>query len=120
MKKEFIEKVKREQIVDTKNYRYRVQDWNGTRTQKLQILRLPIEDLGTTAAIDGWEVVYEEGDPEVETLAERIRKSDTWDPQDCERLCSLARLEDEWEAADDETFETVIYKAAEILGVEVI
>lgn len=61
MKKEFVEKVKREQIVDTRNYRYRTAIWNGARTQKLQILRLPIEDLGTTAAIDGWEVVYEEG-----------------------------------------------------------
>ena len=61
MKKEFIEKVKREMVVDTKKYRYRTQGWNGAHTQKLQILRLPIEDLGTTAAIDGWEVVYEEG-----------------------------------------------------------
>ena len=61
MKKEFVEKVKREGIVDTKSYRYRTAICNGARTQKLQILRLPIEGLDTTAAIDGWEVVYEEG-----------------------------------------------------------
>lgn len=61
MKKEFVEKVKREGIVDTKSYRYRTAIRNGADAQKLQILRLPIEDLDTTSAIDGWEVVYEEG-----------------------------------------------------------
>ena len=120
MKKEIIEKVKKEQIVDTKNYRYRTAIWNGACTQKLQILRLPIEDLDTTAAIDGWEVVYEEGDPEVEAIAERIRKSDTWDADDCEALCNLAGLDEEWAAADGDDFEEVVYKAAKILGVEVI
>lgn len=57
MKKEFWEKVKRERIVDTKKYRY-VLD-TDIRLERPLIKRLPIEDLETTAAIDGWEVVKE-------------------------------------------------------------
>ena len=49
MKKEFIERIIREGTVDTRNYRYRV--FEG------EIIRLPIEYLGTTAAFGGWETV---------------------------------------------------------------
>lgn len=51
MKKDFIERVKKERIVDTKTYRYVVDEEMG------QIKRLPIKNLDTTAAIDGWESV---------------------------------------------------------------
>lgn len=57
MKKEFWERVKRERIVDTKKYRY-VLD-TDIRLERPLIKRLPNEDLDTTAAIDGWEVVKE-------------------------------------------------------------
>lgn len=57
MKKEFWERVKRERIVDTKKYRY-VLD-TDIRLERPLIKRLPIEDLDTTAAIDGWKVVKE-------------------------------------------------------------
>lgn len=57
MKKEFWERVKRERIVDTKKYRH-VLD-TDIRLERPLIKRLPIEDLDTTAAIDGWEVVKE-------------------------------------------------------------
>lgn len=57
MKKEFWEKVRRERIVDTRKYRY-VLD-TDIRLERPLIKRLPIEDLETTAAIDGWEVVKE-------------------------------------------------------------
>lgn len=50
MKKEFIEKVIREGIVDTKDYRY--------ICKGNTIKRLPIASLDTTTAIDGWETVY--------------------------------------------------------------
>lgn len=50
MKKTFIERVIRESIVDTRKYRYIVKDG--------KIMRLPIKDLGTTVAINGWEDVY--------------------------------------------------------------
>jgi hypothetical protein len=53
-------------------------------------------------------------------IAEAIRNADEWDLDDCRELCELAGLSEEWAKADGETFEQVIYKAAEILGVEVI
>ena len=49
MTKAFIERVITESIVDTRKYRYIVKDG--------KIMRLPIKDLDTTAAIDGWEAV---------------------------------------------------------------
>ena len=52
-------------------------------------------------------------------VANRIYFSDEWDPEDCRRLCELAEIEDEWEAADGETFEQVVFKAAELLNVKV-
>lgn len=55
MTKEFLNKVKREGIVDTKNYRY-VHIGYG---YKELIKRLPIDWLDTTLAIDGWEIIYE-------------------------------------------------------------
>ena len=52
-------------------------------------------------------------------VAARIQESNTWDGDACRELCDLAGLADEWDAADGETFEDVIYKAANILGVEI-
>lgn len=52
-------------------------------------------------------------------VAYRISMSDEWDPEDCRRLCELAEIEDEWDAADGETFEQVVFKAAEILNVRI-
>lgn len=57
MKKEFWERVKWKKIVDTRKYRYVLDD--DISLERLLIKRLPIEDLDTTAAIDGWEVVKE-------------------------------------------------------------
>ena len=54
MKKEFIEKVIRERCVDTAKYRYAVKEY----PDHMDIVRLPLVDLGTTAAIDGWEIVH--------------------------------------------------------------
>ena len=52
-------------------------------------------------------------------VAYRISMSDEWNPEDCRRLCELAGIEDEWDAADGETFEQVIFKAAELLRVKI-
>lgn len=49
MTKHFFERVKNERLVDTRKYRYIVKDG--------KIMRLPVSDLDTTAAIDGWETV---------------------------------------------------------------
>lgn len=46
--KKFIEKVLHDRIVDTKNYRYRVNESTG------YIERIPIEYLDTTKALEGW------------------------------------------------------------------
>ena len=53
-------------------------------------------------------------------VAEELRNSGEWIPELCDELCELAGLEDEWKEADGETFEQVLYKAAEILNVEII
>lgn len=67
MTEKFFRRVMNEIIVDTKKYRYSYRhaekEVNGKLTQILQIIRIPLEELGTTAAIDGtgWEVVEERG-----------------------------------------------------------
>ena len=53
MTKALYERVKRERVVDTRKYRYIL---DGTVGKTPCIKRLPINDLDTTAAIDGWEV----------------------------------------------------------------
>jgi hypothetical protein len=42
---------------DTRNFRYAAQEVNGNTHQWIEIRRLPIRDLDTTAALDGWETV---------------------------------------------------------------
>lgn len=53
MKKEFLNRVLHEGVVDTRKYRYIVNDSGAD----IVVRRLPIEDLDTTAAIDGWETI---------------------------------------------------------------
>lgn len=53
MKSEFIERVIREGIVDTKTYRYVYKCF----ADHAEIQRISISSLGTTDAINGWEVV---------------------------------------------------------------
>ena len=53
-------------------------------------------------------------------IAMEIRNADVWDDELLAELCELAGLEEEWENADGETFEQIVYKAAEILGVEIV
>lgn len=52
-------------------------------------------------------------------LAKRIYEADQWIDEDIEELVERAGLKDEYDAADAETFESVIFKAAEVLGVEI-
>lgn len=54
MTKAFVEKIKREKVVDTRKYRYILEE-NVDKTPCIK--RLPKIDLDTTAAIDGWETV---------------------------------------------------------------
>lgn len=57
---------------------------------------------------------------EIEALAREIKACDTWDGDQLAKLCEYAGLSEEWAEADGDTFEQVAYKAAEILGVEII
>lgn len=52
-------------------------------------------------------------------IAMEIRNSDNYDSNLLAELCELAGMTAEWEAADGETFESVISAAAEKLGVEI-
>lgn len=42
-----------------------------------------------------------------------------WDNDLCAELCEAADMTAEWETADGDTFEAVVYAAAEKLGVEI-
>lgn len=53
-------------------------------------------------------------------IAEELKNSGEWIPELCEELCELAGMSDEWKEADGDSFESVLYKAAESLGVEII
>lgn len=56
---------------------------------------------------------------DVEKVVERINSSGTWDDKDLTELCEYAGLLEEWEKADGENFEKIVYEAAEILGFEI-
>lgn len=55
-----------------------------------------------------------------DAVAAKIRRSPGWDIELLKELCKLANLEEEWEAADEYTFEDVAFRAAKILGVEIL
>ena len=55
----------------------------------------------------------------VQEIAREIRNSETWDDELLKQLCEAAGMLEEYEASDGETFESVVYKAAEKLGVEI-
>ncbi len=63
-----------------------------------------------------------EEDGEAKELARKIRNAESWDEvlDEVEELCELADMSEEWEEADDDTAESVIFEAAEKLGVEIL
>ena len=50
-------------------------------------------------------------------LTDYTGEYDYWDESACKELCKRAGLETNWEDADADTFEEIIYHAAEILSV---
>ena len=62
-----------------------------------------------------------DGEDELQELAAKIHAAKTWVEVEGElmALCEAAGMADEYKAADGDSFEAVIYKAAERLGVEV-
>lgn len=57
---------------------------------------------------------------DAQTIARELREEGEWIPDLCEALAALAGMADEYKAADAEHFEAVLFKAAEVLGVEII
>ena len=57
MTKAFEERILREHIVDTKQYRYIVTVEHNANSQWAEIKRLPLDKLDTTAALTDWETV---------------------------------------------------------------
>lgn len=59
---------------------------------------------------------------EIKEIATKIKAADNWlDVADeVEAICDAAGLLEELKEADDRTFESVIFKAADTLGVELI
>lgn len=55
----------------------------------------------------------------VKEIAKELRGQDVWSMELLEQLCEEAGILEEYEAADGETFESVVYKAADILKVEI-
>ena len=56
---------------------------------------------------------------DADEIAENLRSADTWDAELCAALCEEAGMTAEWEAADGDTFESVVEAAAAKLGVEI-
>lgn len=59
---------------------------------------------------------------EIKEIAARIKAADNWlDVADeVEAICDAAGMLEEFKEADDSTFESVIFKAADTFGVELI
>ena len=55
----------------------------------------------------------------VNEIATALRSSGEWDFKLIKELFEIAGLKEEWDNSDEYTFEDVVYKAAEILGVDI-
>lgn len=53
-------------------------------------------------------------------IAAEIRTKGTWSDELLKELCSAAGMSKEWNEADGETFEAVVFAAAKKLGVEIV
>lgn len=62
---------------------------------------------------------YNETEMSIQELANEINSLDYCIPELLIELCKRAGILDEWNESSIETFESVVYKAADILGVEI-
>ena len=53
-------------------------------------------------------------------IAADMRKSDEWNPELCAELCEVAGMSAEWNAADGDNFESVVFSAARKMHVRII
>lgn len=49
----------------------------------------------------------------------KTRNGNEWELEACAELCEMAGMSEEWEAADGDTFESVVCAAAEKLGIQI-
>ena len=63
-------------------------------------------------------LAVEDHDVTAEDIACVLRHSGEWDMDLCAELCKMADMADEWEAADDTSYEDVLDAAAHKLDVE--
>ena len=49
----------------------------------------------------------------------KTQSGNEWEMEACVELCEMAGMSEEWEAADSDTFESVVYAAAEKLGIQI-
>ena len=49
----------------------------------------------------------------------KTRNGNEWELEACAELCERAGMSEEWKAADSDTFESVVYAAAEKLGIQI-
>lgn len=82
-----------------------------------QYWKLPNGTLSSFATYEPETVICTGNVRDLERTVTRIAKSDTWNPEDLKKLCEYAGLAREWEDSDGETFESVVWQAADKLGV---
>lgn len=105
-------------------YTYRL-DWDYTR-ECWDIFRARTDGVGREwltpdgQIVGAWKPLGLSDMVEAQTIARELREEGEWIPDLCEALCELACMADEYREADAEHFEAVLFKAAAILGVEII
>lgn len=57
---------------------------------------------------------------EATKIAEALRSADTWDMDLARELCETAGMAEAFDAADGDSFEEIILRAADKLGVEIL
>ena len=100
------------------SYDYTKECWDIFRAKTEDVIRERIAHHGQI--VTAWQPMGLSGMVEAQAIARELRMSAEWNPDLCEELAALAGMADEYREADGETFEAVLFKAAEVLGVEII
>lgn len=99
-------------------YDHNTEVWDIFRAKSEDVTRERITSDGQI--VTAWQPMGLYNMMEAQAIAWDLRHSGEWDPELCERLAALAGMADEYREADGETFEVVLFRAAEALGVEII
>jgi hypothetical protein len=76
LKPDFIRKVLRSNGLDTRNYRYAVKYFTDIYHRGARVVRLPLKDLDTTAALAPWERVWEDVNYDGKLLSDQIAREE--------------------------------------------